>query len=401
MQLELAKGYAQMHVLRAQGKPVVWRSLLVPREIFDAMDVATVYGDLLGGNVCVLGDSSKYCQIAEESGLSRDICAVHRCSIGLAIDDEKETGVYDLTFAPPDLVVGSSFLCVSYSRSCLHIARKFNAPHHHFDIPINTWGDEIPDHAIQYYVAELKRVIGFLEEHGYRFDLERLKEEVAFTKTLNTLLDEIDTYKRAVPAPMQAYDSVVAATVPLTCGRDKKRTLELYEKLRDELKDRVSRGEGVIGDEKLRLMWVGNPPLVDFELLHYPQKHGAVTAKSLLELTTGFTVSPDLIDPEHPFESIARAHISSPGNPTHHNMMKWVIKTAKDYKIDGVILNVKRSCGQLPGSLRIIRDEIREQLGLPTTLFNLEGSDDREYDPKDARANVDAFIETLFARAGE
>ena len=71
MQVEIALGFEKMQELRAQGKPVVWRSLLVPREIFMAMDVPTVYGDLLGGNIGVFGQSGKYCQIAEEKGLSR------------------------------------------------------------------------------------------------------------------------------------------------------------------------------------------------------------------------------------------------------------------------------------------------------------------------------------------
>jgi len=33
-------------------------------------------------------------------------------------------------------------------------------------------------------------------EHGYKFDPQRLKEEVAFTKALNAILQEIEEYRR-------------------------------------------------------------------------------------------------------------------------------------------------------------------------------------------------------------
>jgi benzoyl-CoA reductase/2-hydroxyglutaryl-CoA dehydratase subunit BcrC/BadD/HgdB len=230
--------------------------------------------------------------------------------------------------------------------------------------------------------------------------MERLKEEVAFTKTLNKLLEEIDTYKRAVPAPMKPYDSAISATAPLQMT-DKGRMLALFEKLRDDLKDRVEKGIGIVDNEKLRLMWIGNPPIVDFNLLSYPEKHGVVIAKGLLELLTGFTLAPELIDPENPLESIARAHLYSPANPTHHGLLKYFIQTIKDYKIDGIISVVKRSCGHLPGSVRLSKDEVYEKTGVPTTIFNCEGSDGREYDPDEARANIDTFIETLLARNGD
>jgi len=396
MQMELANGLAQMQASRAAGKPVVWRSLLLPREIFQAMDVVTVYGDLLGGNIGVFGQSGKYCKMAEEAGISRDVCAVHRCTLGLAFAGGNDP-LFELAFAPPDLVIGSNFPCMSYSKSSLHVAQRYNVPYHFIDAPINTWGDQIPDYAVKYYADQLRGAIDFLQEHGYKFDMERLKEEVAFTKALNTLLEEIDAYKGAVPAPMKPYDSAMAATTPLQTT-DKKRMLGLFERLRDELRDRVERGVGIVEDERLRLMWIGNPPIVDFNVLSYPEKHGVVIAKGLLELLTGFNLDPELIDPENPLESIARAHLLSPANPTHHGMLNYILKSIRQYKIDGIIAVVKRSCGHLPGSIRLSKDEIYERTGVPTVVFNCEGSDDREYDPAEARANIDTFIETLLAR---
>lgn len=398
MQLEIARGFATLQARRAEGKPVVWTSLLLPREIFLAMDVATVYGDLLGGNIGVFQVSGKYCQVAEDTGLSRDVCAVHRGALGLAFA-EGDDDLFRMAFAPPDLVVASNFPCMSYSKSALHVARKYNAPFHFLDTPINTWGADIPERAVAYFADQIRRTIDFLVAHGYRFDLERLKEEVAFTRQLNTLLDEIDTYKRATPAPMKPYDSAVAATTPLQVT-DKPRMLELFTRLRDALKDRVERGVGIVEREDLRLFWIGNPPIVDFNVLSYPERRNVVIAKGLLELLTGFNLDPRLMDPDKPVESLARAYLHSPANPTHEGLLNYFLTTVRDYRIDGIVSVVKRSCAFLPGSIRLSKDEIYARTGVPTVVFNCEGSDQREYDPTEVRANLDTFIDTLLARKG-
>lgn len=396
IQAEIANGFVELQAAVADGKPVVWRSLLMPGEIFSAMGVATVCGDMLGGNIGVFGLSGKYCQKAEEVGLSRDICAVHRCTLGIALGDGTEA-LTAMGYAAPDLVVGSNFPCMSYSRSFVNIAQKFRVPSYFVDAPINTWGAQIPDDAIAYYADQLRGLIEFLEAHGYAFDEQKLKDEVAFTKELNTLLLEMDTYKRAVPVPIKPYDSLLAACAPLQVS-NKTRLMALCLELRDALRDRVEKGIGVIEPEKLRLMWIGNPPIVDFSLLDHPENRGAVIAKSLLEILTGFTLDPELMDPERPLESLARAHLHSPANPTHDGMTDYFVRTIRDYRIDGVISVVKRSCGYLPGSVRLSKDEILAQTGVPTIQFNCEGSDDREYDGVAARQHMDAFVDGLLAR---
>ena len=242
-------------------------------------------------------------------------------------------------------------------------------------------------------------LVRFLEEHGHTFDEEKLKEEVAFTKRLNEILDEVDVYKRSTPMPINAYDNVIASTAPIALPKEY-RTMEIFERFRDELKERVKKGIGVVEEEKLRLMWIGMPPLCDFKLLNYPERNGAVVVKSMLEYLTGFTLDPKLIDPEKPFESLARAQLTSPANPTVEGTLNYFIKAAKEYRVDGVINVVKRTCGLLPGIQRLTKDAIWEATGVPSLVFDLDGVDEREYDAEATKAQLDSFVETLLARKG-
>ena len=62
---------------------------------------------------------------------------------------------------------------------------------------------------------------------------------------------------------------------------------------------------------------------------------GAVVVKNMLEILTGFTLDPALLDPEKPLESIARAQLAIPFNPLYGNMI--------DYFVQAVVKSVQ-SC---------------------------------------------------------
>jgi benzoyl-CoA reductase/2-hydroxyglutaryl-CoA dehydratase subunit BcrC/BadD/HgdB len=82
IQAAILDGLLAVPQRKAEGKPVVWTSVVIPQAIFHAMGVPAMYQELLGGYVSIFRLSPKYCQAAEESGLPRDVCAVHRCAVG-------------------------------------------------------------------------------------------------------------------------------------------------------------------------------------------------------------------------------------------------------------------------------------------------------------------------------
>jgi benzoyl-CoA reductase/2-hydroxyglutaryl-CoA dehydratase subunit BcrC/BadD/HgdB len=398
IQAAILEGLIALPARKAEGKKVVWTSVVIPQAIFHAMGVPAMYQELLGGYVSIFRLSAKYCQAAEEAGLSRDVCAAHRCAVGVACCDDRDY-FFEQTFVPPDLVVGTNFPCMSESRSCLHVAERYGCPVFMVDTPVNTWGRTIPDHAVRYYADQLRALVRFLEGHGYRLDMDKLKEQVALTKRVNALMSEVDLLKRAVPSPMRAYDTVIAMTAPLALPIDQ-RLVGYFERLRDELADRVAKGVGVVPDERLRLLWIGIPPLCDFELLNHTERHGAVVVKNMLEFLTGFTLDPALIDPEQPFESLARAQLASPANPLLQTTIDYFVNAVRDYRVDGVISVVKRTCGFIPGMQRLIKDAILRETGVPSVVFDLDGVDQREYDAATTQHNLDTFVETLLTKKG-
>jgi len=78
-------------------------------------------------------------------------------------------------------------------------------------------------------------------------------------------------------------------------------------------------------------------------------------------------------------------------------MVDFIVKAVEDFKIDGLIGVVKRSCGLLPGYMRLAKDAVYNGSGVPMTIFDLDGLDIREYDDVTSKANLDSFVESLLA----
>ncbi len=395
MHTGIAMNLATVQQAKAEGKKVLWTSLIAPKEIFYAMDIPVLYMELLAGWVAILKLSAKYCQIAEDHGFSRDLCAIHRSVIGVIAAEERDP-FFQAAYAVPDMVVASNLPCMAESRAFQFMVDSHSLPYYFIDTPVNTWGRDLPDHAVEYYADQLNGLISFLEEQGYTMDWDRLAEEVQFTKDLNVIMGEIDDLRSSTPAPMKAFDSFIAATAPLVLPKSM-RNLDTFRKLRDELKERVDSGYGVVEEEKVRLMWVGIPPVCNFELMNYPERFGAVVAKNMLEYMVGFPLAPELLDPEKPLESLARGIIANPINPMYELGIDYLVNAAKKYNIDGVVSVVKRSCGLIPGMQRIVKERIMEETGVPSVIFDLDGIDTREYDDGVAKENLDSFIESLLA----
>ncbi|MFH1625962.1 MAG: 2-hydroxyacyl-CoA dehydratase family protein [Pseudomonadota bacterium] len=397
--LEIGKSirayYDGVRKAKEEGKPIVWSHGLIPREIYHAVGAPVIYNEHLPQMIAAKQLSGHYCQIAEEVGFSRDLCATHRCFIGCAVAEERDPYL-EKFFVPPDIMVASNLPCMSESKSFLYAADHYDCPYYFIDAPINTWGKDIPDYAIEYYAGQLKGALDFLGEYGYKLDLDKLKETIRLSKRLVELWNELDEYRRAIPTPMTAVDGFTVC-YPLIQLSGTELGVTLYERLLEELKGKVERKEGAVKDEKLRLFWFGVPPVYNMGLLNYVEKYGAVVVKSMVEYLAGGAYDPSVMDPEKPFESLAAKALVDIVNPTSGNMLDFIVKTVKDFKVDGVVEVVKRTCGLLPAYSRLIKNAVFEELHIPATIFDLDGTDIREYDDATSKANLDSFIEALLA----
>ncbi|MBI2957742.1 MAG: 2-hydroxyacyl-CoA dehydratase [Chloroflexi bacterium] len=379
---------------KRKGVPVVVAFGLLPREIWYAMDVPVVGAESLAIQVSARQLSARYCEIAEQRGFSRELCAVHLSLIGMAGDEDRDPYL-DQVFVEPDIIIGSSFACMSESKSFLYWVERFGCPFYVVDIPPNPWPGGVPRHAVEYLAGEFRRLIAFLETYGFRYRESRLRGAVQNSRRTMELWQEIEGYRARVPAPISAIDALHCIGKPLVLSLGSDSCLQLFEGLRDEVAERVRSGHVALEDERLRLYMVGVPPLYRLDLLDYPARYGAVIVKSDVDILGGSLIEPRLLDPEHPIESLAMKQIVDMVNPCFDGRAESAVRTVRDYRVDGVIGLNKRGCRNLPASLRLIKDAVYREAKTPMTVFDLDGIDSREYDESQVMSNIDSFVETL------
>jgi benzoyl-CoA reductase/2-hydroxyglutaryl-CoA dehydratase subunit BcrC/BadD/HgdB len=303
-----------------------------------------------------------------------------------------------------------------------------DVPNYNVSIPWPLYDDdidlaEIEPYYIKYIVSELKGLIAFLETQTQKqMDYDRLRELVDLTERTWNLIWETYELRRAVPTPMDTGDAM-NTMVALAFMMATQESYNFFADLNQELKEKIARKEGVIEDEKYRLLWGGGLPawfaLKDF---NYFNSKGAVfpveTTYRLIEPIYHLNI-PDTNDP---LERIAYRwfrywtymYEKAKKRPGSEPDVERLIQFIEDYKIDGVVMHEAFSCRtwhlgliwQLNQLKKIYKPvpvltmgpdgsknvEYRE---LPTLILESDIIDISSYSEADTRNRIDAFIETL------
>ncbi len=403
-------------------------------EIFRAMDVIPVWTEQFAGICGAKRDSERFLERAESLGLSRSLCTYALCGIGF--DQWRE----ELGEMPPDPPWGGQvrpdMMLSSGQILCDPRAKWYQASQQYMpDVPIYNMDMPYPlfepnqDHRKvwgyyhKYIVQEMRGLISFLEEQtGNKMDYDRLEELVDLTDRTWNLIHETYELRKAHPSPMGTGDAM-NTMVPMTFMLATQEAYDFYVELEKELKEKIANKEGIIENERFRLLWGGGLPawyaLQDF---NYFNSKGAVFPA---ETTYRMVVPLDEMD------------IPKTNDPVEHMAWRWLgywtfwydkarqrpgsepdverlISYIEDYDIDGVVMHEAFSCRswhvgliwQLHQLAKIYKPipvlslgkdekQVKGQRELPSLILESDIIDISSYSEVDTRNKIDAFIETL------
>jgi len=387
-------------------------------EILRAMDILPVWTENFAGICGAKRDAERFLERSESLGLSRSLCTYALCGIGF--DQWRE----ELGEMPPDapwggqvrpdmMLSSGQILCDPrnkwYQASQLYMP---DVPIHNIDLPYPLYEDDIEfadvrDYYVKHIIEELRGLVAFLEKQtGTKMDYDRLSETVDLGERTWNLIWETYDLRRAVPTPMGTGDAM-NTMVPMTFM----------------LGTKIARKEGVIENEKYRLLWGGGLPswfaLADF---NYFNSKGAVFPAE----TTYRMIEPIyhmyMPDTNDPIERLAWRwfgywvywYDQARKRPGSHPDVEWLIQYIEDYQIDGVVMHEAFSCrtwhlgliwqlNQLAKIYKPIpvlvlgKDGKKEKTNreLPSLILESDIIDITTYSEVDTRNRIDAFIETL------
>lgn len=395
--------YRRGHEAAQRGEPIACLQPEFPFEVMHAMDVMAFSFINWSALLAAKQLSHYYIEVCENKGYFHDLCRYcGKNVLGYLFDTNTEIrppygGLPKLTFLGTAGMDDPLPKIGEIQADILKIPKIQAERTYPKAIAKDWWVDpEIDPRRFNHALGEIKRFICFVEEHtGKGLSESRLRQAVRNSVEVLKYWHEVDDLRRAAPTPISCAD-YFANIATWWFYRGTEWAVEHYRKVRDEVKERVDNGVGVIEDEKVRLMWDGFPPWFSLGFFNaFEKEYNAVFA---YEFTYHLPLYYENADFEKPVEWLAYVYADmfpfAIGIPQLRAQM--VTRMALEHRIDGVILTRAEACKQFT-SYMIVKRTL-EEVGIPSIIIDADMVDIRDFDDVRVKAEVGNFIETLTPR---
>jgi len=218
---------------------------------------------------------------------------------------------------------------------------------------------------------------------------------------------------KAVPAPLDEK-TMYSLYVLGTLEKHSKVVADFYEELYDEIKYRVENQIAAVPNERCRLMSDTQPPWGFLSVFRYLEQYGAVSVGSLYTFgligvwedkpdgswgprTTPQEKGIKIETRDQALKLLADWNLSKPEWQhfySPHLKSDMMLRIAKEWKIDGILLHYNRGCEGL--SLGIAENRLALiEAGYPVMAFEGNMGDEKEFDIGKTSSRIDSFMETL------
>ncbi len=428
LRLKFYQNYAEAHDkggLRWGGG--AWTFDAIPSGLGE--DVYPITSEPYSASIAFDKELSMQClEATEKAGFARDLCAYMRNYWGsILLDkfafnyDEKgnfkprvQGGGKTIGFPKPDFL-WQDHICCSHAKWYQVISDlEGGVPMYCVDNAVGP-AEEITDSKVKYVVDQLKDGIDWLQEvTGRDYDDELLYKAIINHFRTTSSWARICELNKTIPAPLDEK-TMYTLYVFGTLHKASDYVADYYEKtLLPEVEDRVKRGIAAVPNERVRVMSDTQPPWGFLKIFRYMEQYGCVSVGSLYTFgligqwedredgTWGPRTIPtrdpnDFKSRDEALEAYVRYELHKPEwqhfyHPKYKSEM--MIRIAKEWKLDGIMLHYNRGCEGL--SVGIAENRLALlKAGFPVMTFEGNMGDEREFDEERTKARIDAFMETL------
>jgi benzoyl-CoA reductase/2-hydroxyglutaryl-CoA dehydratase subunit BcrC/BadD/HgdB len=397
----IVEDYMEGHLHKKSGKPVVWSCALAEKELFYAMELHPFYPEQYAA-VCATQRKDKggekeavrFARIAEQAGYSSDLCGYERVMTGYVINNNLSDGPLE-GIPAPDLMVTTSSVCDFRLKWFEDMSQRLNVPLFTLDRPERVF-DPIRQHPlpyeVKYYKSILEDYFSFVTEvTGIKYSEDKLKECMEWSYKTNELRLEILDLRKAVPSPMGCADGFATMYPGMYCSGTEK-AYNYYRELRDEVKAKVDAGEGMIKNEKFRLMWYGIPLWFNMGIFNYFEEIGGVFAYEP-------AYNPSPWPPQQHDDPLTEMAVRTLyGGTSLNSMMKGLLEQCVEYKINGAVLAFLLTCRPVYLPALEIKRVLEKELGVPSVMIECDLVDERSYSEAQVKTRMDAFGEQILSQ---
>ena len=369
------------HYYHAYRDGAIWTTLFVPSEIIFAMGLHSFSVEVMAALFAKFGRGAQGLAEADVTAIPTDVCSFHRSALGLA-----SSGVYP----PPKLLVGTSTICDSNVKTikiCESITGKKSII---IDVPY-----DFNDSAIKYLAGQLINFTKSLEEvSGRKMKKESLAKAIELSNQAREKMLKISQARKSPLSPLEGHDAL-GFMMPSHLLIGSKYAVSFYTKLLEDIEEGIAFNEknGTKKEKEIRLLWLELKPYFKADI--FDKMKNAQNAKIVFEEINH--VYWDKLDPENPYESLARKLISNHNNGPLDNRLNVIKTLAKDYNVDGIIAYSTWGCRRNNAAIPTIKKDVNIE---GYSLLSLDGDcvDDGNYMSGQVATRIEGFLEMLAAR---
>ncbi len=380
--------YIDAKTARQNGKKVAWITSGGPVEPLIAMDVIPIYPENHGAMIGASKMGVDLCEKAEEMGYARDLCSYARSDIACAPLNGGPIG----GLPAPDFLVCCNNICGTVLKWYEVQARYYKVPLFILDTPfIHT---EFSEEAKNYVKRQMREYITFLEEQcGRKMDIDRMNQVGHLSVQGQKLWQEVLDTTTHSPAPMTAFDAFFHLALIVTL-RGTQTAIDYYTELRDEMRQRIADGIGMVPEEKYRLLWDNLPVWYRTKWLSdkFAERGACLVADTYTSAWSGVL---HLIDENDFLDSAAIAYSSVYINVSIDMMLDTLRRMITKYRADGLVIHSNRSCKPYSLGQYDLQKMVMKEFGVPSLIIEADMVDERNFSESQIETRIDAFMETL------
>jgi benzoyl-CoA reductase subunit B len=402
---EFSRGWFQdlRRAVIEDRKPYVLSNAEMPHEIFETLGLPVVTGEWWGGMISAKQRAGDYLDAINARGFHKGLGAYNTLGLLSTITEIEAPPWGGL---PPPAMIASSHREQSAETINTMVAERLGVPYFGIEMPAAgrfhvRWWEEIRSNwealyetdRIDLLAAQYREMIGVAESvSGRRFDEDALCLRL---ETVNAQEEKFDEARNLILAAKRcpvAIPEQMSNTMTAQWHRGSAWALGHARAFRDEIAERVQRDEGVVADERCRLMWAGVGLWQNTGFYRaFENSHGAVFVWSIyLALAADAYIKYGLDDP---VRALAARYLHV-GELAHAPPWAgaWMVHEARRGRIDGcVMLTSPGQRHQVAGNNFQIK--ALEEAGIPVLEIVADPNDNRSWDEAAMRAKVSHFIE--------
>ncbi len=383
-------------------------------ELLNSFNLNLVFPEINGLQTAVRHVSESYITQAEDYGYNSDVCGYVKADLGLQL----RGGDHPMGRIPrPDIAVYTG-ACNTYIKWAEIWERLYGIPIFTLDVPGPRAAGRLPgrghvdyDNDLRYVAGQIEELISVLENvTGTRFDVDRLREAMAYANTMTTAWVKILELNQSRPA---VYDAVTDGTSYLGVAngfRGRPEGARYFEEVLEELEYKAATGIGTSHDQRHRLAFVGVPcyPIYRRFSEMFTERGGVFVGSTYTWFASGGWNSGYLYDLDNPLESLAEGTLIT-SREAMNDMFhadRLLADMVEPFGLDGVVFHGIKSCRTVSSGLADSRRAVMELADVGTLLIDSDHMDPRSVSEAQIKNRVDAFFEgletrKLLAAAGE